>query len=270
MPDIVRERAICDGVANLLARSCLSRIRERLYPEDWNPQPEAPVDAVYLLDNNRYVVEHSILQTYTGQIAEDHKILALMQNHLPALAQVVTVPGRFVLGFHVQTVGALRTSPVMIRELTNWVGRTAATLSIGQPGVADRHIATANLPDWSFSVSLERWPGTTATVQIARYAPADTVRLLRCSFRDRIWDNAAKLETWSREYSAETVLILESQDEALFSNADCRIALAGFHVLLPRVPRHVFVLESYPHTRFVDRFTRTVLSWRWVARTELE
>ena len=238
-PEPKNEEALCAAVGKFVGERRRETLVELGRPEDTERHRKA-VERVFESPTGRFVVEHTRIESYPGQIEDGRKFGAL----LGPLEQVFTDRLPLPEGKYSLTVAAGAAGLVRERELAEvrmalgiWIANIAPTLQPHRPGVSG-HTATARPDGVPFEVRLQRWsaPGSSRLLSY-RSIPEDLERLREARVNTALHAKIGKLAAAKREFSAtESILILESDDIAL-ANSDAVgqaiRAVRGEHTELP-------------------------------------
>ena len=246
MPNTKHEREICDLVIGLRFKHDDETIENSLYPEDEVPPPPNAIDAVYKTNQNKYVVEHTTIESYPNQITEDHKVTQLLEIER-SLASRISEKGCYHIMFDTETLKDHKISVELLEMLSNWAADKASTLEIGTPRTAPRHMVkeTLQIKGRSIEVTLYRWPSTSVRVLVVRASPKDQASRLLSTMLVALRKKLEKLAKWKNDCNAYSVLILESIDIALASgNSIASALLAAIDDFLEK-PDVIYIVQTH-------------------------
>jgi hypothetical protein len=191
---------------------------------------ERQLPAVDLLiegnDGRHVVVEHTIVESFSGRIRDDVLISELARIVEPALASKLPAKGHFRLVLRPDGLSRRADLEEIATALAKWAAATARELEVGNPHSAPRHFATDVLAPWGLNVRLERWPGRDGQVSVFRSVPQDLEELRRQRVREARAAKCPKLAA-ARLAVAESILVLESNDLALGNYVDIASAVVA-------------------------------------------
>ena len=245
MPNTEHEREICDLIARLHLQRVNETLKKSWYPEDEIPPPPNAIDATYLTDAREYVVEHTTVESYAGQITEDHKITRLLGiKH--ELSRRITNHGCYQIMFNTEMLKDKRIGGALVEKLYSWVAQKALALEIGGPGKAPRHMVkdVLTVEGRSIEISLYRWPGTGISVAFSRASPENQEEKLLLKVQASMGKKIPKLIDWKRNRAAFSILILESIDSALVSGPDIAHAVVVAIQEFTEKPDIIYIIQT--------------------------
>jgi len=268
------ERKVCDAVVRLLEVRTGEERENVRYPEEDGVGP--PVDVRLRLGAQEFAVEHTLIESFEGQIKVG-EVFGKISGHLRrSLSGGLPRPA-----FHLLRVPVSVSLPQKkarrnraLESLVNWIREGARYMdrrSLGQieplrnPFRSDNCIREV-FPDFACEMELWRWPnaillgrepGDLDTTQIG---PEDEeLEKLRAERLKRAYsDKCPKLERAKAE-RARTVLVLENED----------IALASFDLIGSLIP----MLRAEPATAPDEIYlaeTHTNPWWVWLMKCDGE
>lgn len=235
-----RDQRIALAVAQLIAdrrgggKARVVRIPE--HEDRTNPVVELVTeDAVGML-----AIEHTLIESYTGQINDGFEVGCFEEPLRAALLNDLPEGSRFDLSLAIRGAKGVRPSATNVAAVAEWVRATVPTLADGRPGVDGAHFASVGPPTLPFEASLYRWPQRlgsslpTFSVRLATPADLEAHRVRRVGIA--LDKKLPKLATAARD-GIEGVLVLESEDWQLANNGaileGVRTASAGRDAELP-------------------------------------
>lgn len=248
------EIAVCNAVRSVLEQRRGGPISEIGAP-DTTERNRAAVELLLQSPSCRYVLEHTLVESYAEQIRDGREFVDLLQPLETDLSGRLPSPGPYILGVGARAVrGATRADDVR-RALVAWIEVTAPTLAIGSPKTAPRHFCRAKIPGVPFEVTLCRWGYGEGALKIARdpstlLLPRERrLRILTALFQKCGKLYTARAEVTDAGFPCESVLVLETNDIALANlSVISRATVACLRWLLrycPQyVPDHVLVADT--------------------------
>lgn len=240
------ERAVCDAAIALIKKKLEIQITYDRSPDQEQRQTKAP-DHVYTSSIGNFILEHTRIESFPGQISDDIRIKTQLKQLQDNLSGNLTTPGYYRLGFDVHVLEGEK-NPQKIREkLEEWVKQNAGNLEIGQQRYTDGNSIRTIPPGVKFEVILSRWESETGKdgqLYIYRNVPKDLDTQRRKRIQRALDDKLEKLTT-EKNQGDVTVLVLESNDMALGNVVD--IAEATLDELAKRtgdIPDIIVLVET--------------------------
>jgi len=246
MPNKKHEREICDLVVALRFERDNEILQEHWYPEDEIPPPPKAIDAIYRTNIREYVVEHTIIESYSSQIAEDYKVSKLLTLLEDKIVKKITEEGHYVILLNTETLKDQKINTALVETLYNWVVEKAPRLEIGNPGTAPRHMIKDVLivKGRHIEISLYRWPNTHVRVSFKRVCPENQEEKLSAQAQAALRKKIPKLTEWQKNRNAFSILILESVDTALVNGPTLFSAIIGTIQQSVEQPDIIYIVQT--------------------------
>jgi hypothetical protein len=201
-------------------------------------------------------IEHTQIEPYPGQIADNHRIRPYAEALPEMLASSVPDGSRLALNLDVGAVIGIRPSTEVLELIAEWVAIVARSLVDGRPGIDGRHLAKGGPPELPFRLALVRWPqfpeSPIPNVTIGWWRPDDLEERRQERLAVALAKKLPKLADAAGQGYAG-VLVLESSDIQLSNSFDIQRALrtsatgAG-----SPIPSWIILWEQYGETAFVS------------------
>ncbi|MFQ5658187.1 MAG: hypothetical protein ACE5G5_11640 [Candidatus Methylomirabilales bacterium] len=237
------ERKVCEAVIHVMG----NRKRETLsvvgVPDEKERQEKA-VDFRLRGTSSEFILEHTRIESFPGQITDDRQFVNLLGPLEAELSGTLPTPGHYVLDV---APGAVRgaTRGQRVREaLVAWVCKKAPALELGSPRTAPNHCIREVPTGVPFEVTLCRWPSLDGRFYIARSVRNDLEMKRRLRIGTALDDKCPKLRA-AKFDGVTSVLVFESNDIALANCAD--IGEAFVKELSRRqdaIPDEVYLVET--------------------------
>lgn len=211
-------------------------------PDEIERQAPA-VDLLVRGKHGEMVIEHTIVESFSKRIFDDH-LFALLATELERLLfNELPMPGDYRVVFPPGQLQHEHTLSVIAQEAAAWAKKVAPSLELGDPMTSPAHIAEGVLPSSGVHVRLERWPGRDGQVLAYRSIPGDFVERRRERIGAALDKKLPKLAAAAAS-KRRSLLVLESDDLALGSYGD--IAAATVYELVQRtdVPDVICLVET--------------------------
>jgi hypothetical protein len=161
----------------------------------------------------RFAVEHTMVESFEGQIADDQRVVEWAKA-LEQLSGRLPRPGHYVVAIRPHAVAGHHPSQVNRESVVYWIVDHAGRLALGSPRTAPDHIVHALPPEVPFPFTLARWPQPDdGSLRVMRAVDLDRDDARVARIRGVREDKTDKLEA-ARESRYETVLVLEQHDLA--------------------------------------------------------
>src|SRR5262245_5069458 len=175
---------------------------------------------------SRYVVEHTRIESFPGQLFDDSLFKTVFEPLEAALSG--RVPGRFLLSVDVGSVQGLRVKDRsrLQSAIAAWVLQNASGLDgeLESEGEGVNTI-TARPVDVPFDVTLSRSRKSGSLLHVARHAPPSLEQERLSRIRTALDRKCPKLHAVKVAEGRTSVLVLESNDIALANRCDIADAL---------------------------------------------
>lgn len=240
------EQQIVDGVVAFIEE----RFGEPLPERRWLDREIRDAAAVELIASGparSFVLEHTRLSSFNGQIGDDARLLSRLWPILPALDG--TVPGRFELAIRAGDIAKLseRHTPRALAAVVEWVLAEAPRLDAERE--ADAHLregefsVTAKPGEVPFELRLTRLTTHGSEVFLVRLLPPDFEEQRARDVTRALAQKNPKLAAWA-EGTRTRVLILEIRDFQLQSADLVARALKAAARARSDMPELVFLVET--------------------------
>jgi hypothetical protein len=261
------ETAVCIGALRFLAGRRREPIRIVEEPDRVERQQQA-VEMVAASDTARFVLEHTRIESFDGQIADGKRLndlLGQLETVLPPFLQT----GSYDIIIEPHAARAIRAVNLdSVRfAIAKWIVVKAQDLKAGPDGdFADTDVVderpwsvTEKPPDVPFDVTLQCVPRDEGVVVFAmRFKPPNIEESRRSRIRTALTRKCPKLARAKQQHDALSVLLLESDD----------IALANRHVISEAVVLELKDRPDRPDFVFLVETDRG-LAWQlWIVKDE--
>jgi hypothetical protein len=118
---IDNERKACDAVARSLEDIARTKRSGAHSPED--DKVGSPVEYVFDIGNQKYALEHTIVEAFDGQIRTDVDFVAFIAPIAVALDQKLPPPGKFDLHFPIHPSRGMNAKAIAMAGEYSRVGR---------------------------------------------------------------------------------------------------------------------------------------------------
>lgn len=202
-------------------------------------------------------IEHTLIESYTGQITDQRQIQPYIESLPKLLGDDLQESSRFDINVNPRAVAGVKKTADAIDAIVVWVRRVAPTLPDGRPGIAGAHIARGGPPELPFDVSLARWPRHPESpiphVTVGWWSPENLEELRETRIATALEKKLPKIHTASEALRCEGVLVLEADDIQLANAVDIRIALQKAAAAQDQpVPAWIVLWETVDDTAFVS------------------
>lgn len=217
-----REKIICETVLReVIAKRKKMQILDLSYPDE-NEREEEAVDLLAKTDKCKIVLEHTRIESYSGQIDSIHRAKKLFDPIKKQLDGKMPSPGHYELSFDIhKTKGATDTEKIQ-NVLINWIKKTAPILEIGSSEVAPAHYKEEKLKNVPFEVSLYRWPDEDRRFRYVACIPKyDNKKAIQTSLEKK----CPKLNK-AKSKETTSILLFELNDLSLGNHITVRKALS--------------------------------------------
>ena len=264
MQEPKNEQQACAAALRVLETRRNEPIKIVAQPDQADRQNEA-VEIVAVSASSRFVVEHTRIESFPGQIQDGKQFMDLLD------ALETSLPPKLAAGTYevIVPVGVAALVPrkrqQAVRDaIEQWVVDTAPTLALG-PDDDDRPdtpwSVTAQPVGAPFEVTLQRRPpDDTTVVFLARFEPPDMEAARRQRVRTALDRKCPKLAAAKIAEGALSVLLLESDD----------IALANRHVVSAAVIAELQSRTDVPDVVLLAETDRGVSWYLWVIKEGAE
>lgn len=224
-------QAVCEAVVDFMSDRTGTALEIAGAPDDTERNQKA-VDLLVKAPSSSIVLEHTRIESFGEQIADDHRIewLAELEHELE---DQLPRPGRYQIVINAGAVKGVRQPHTVKTALLNWVVAKASALELGSPTTAPRHFVRERPTGVPFEVTLARWPDGDGDVAVWRFTPNDLPEKRADRIRVALMEKCPKLSRAKGDLHGRSVLVLESNDPALANHVDIADA---FSAVLPNTP----------------------------------
>lgn len=221
MTDRKHERSVCMAVARFLAQQKEQSLAGLEWLED-QEREKPSVELRFSIGASVYVLEHTRIESFPGQITDNHQFTNLLGPLEKSLSGKLPTPGYYWLCVAPGAVKGIRNAVQVRTTLERWVLLKAPTLvPCSSPIVAPRHFVIETPPWIPFEVGLYRWEGTgqlDGRLLLVRFSPRDVESQRSLRIKIAFDAKCPKLAAAKGDGCA-SVLVLESNDITLANSA---------------------------------------------------
>lgn len=230
LPKVLRthETEICRGIIHLLERREGARHRDLVIRDKGSKTPpEARVEMTFLLNNQLYAIEHTLIEPFDGFIAHQNRAADLFTPLEKTIsdALIPMLADGVVIELHLPHDALTELKPTELRKvqsvLKEWVCHNAMSLTPKRYGDYRGSSLKARPDGVAFTVSLHRFdlaPTRMPRFQIMHLAPnsieSRATRLERACAK-----KFPKLNAWKQSDKARTILVFEDNDIQLTNDS---------------------------------------------------
>lgn len=236
------EKVVCKTTADFIVRRKNLRIRKIDYPDENNRNTPA-VDMLIECSDVEIVLEHTKIESYPEQIADNHRIRQLLEPIKTELEGQLPVPGHYELTIAIGAVKGAKQVKFIQKNIIDWIKEKAPLLKVGSPDVAPDHYIKERLTGVPFETTLYRWPGRDGKLFYSRFAPEDLEEMRKQRISKALKEKCPKLIK-ARESNRISVLLLESDDICLANPLLISKALAKEIGSRSDVPDEIYLIET--------------------------
>lgn len=174
-------------------------------------------------------IEHTLIESFTGQIADQRQIQPYVESLPKLLGGDLPESSRFDINVDPRAVVGVKKTADAIDAVVVLARRVAPTLPDGRPDMKGAHIARSGPPDLPFEVSLARWPRRAESmiphITVGWWSPENLEELREARIATALAKKLPKIHSASQALLCEGVLVLEADDIQLANAVDIRFAL---------------------------------------------
>lgn len=213
------ERQICEAILNNIGSSFNIAGKP-----DKEEREKKAVDFYGTIGHANFFLEHTQIESYPEQIADDKQIEFLL-NLEKELSGKLPIPGKYKLVISPRAVKGVKKQEKIKNVLKNWIQANAKNLELGSPSSAPYHFLRETPEGVPFEVTLYRFPGNNGELQIIRSVPETLEKKRKVRIKTAINDKCPKLKNAKKSINDLSILALESNDIALANHVDIGKAL---------------------------------------------
>lgn len=192
---------------------------------------------------HKLVIEHTIVESFSGRIFEDTMFAELAKCLEDRLTGRLPVPGHYRVTLEPGGLRRRDSLEAVCADVVEWAESQASSLALGSPLTAPDHIATGVLAPWGLKVRLGRWPRHDGRVVAMRATPSDLEEMRADRVTKALAAKCPKLKR-AAEGGRTSILVLESDDLALGNYSDVANATASGLGGRPDQPDVVVLVET--------------------------
>lgn len=229
-----------DAVALRWAR----RFTELEIPDEKERQRPAVDLLVEDDEGHRWVIEHTVVESFAGRIFDDALFSLLAACVEDRLSGSLPVPGQYRVALDPGALSRRVDVDDLCASVVEWGKAVADTLSIGSPLIAPDHVAKTVLAPWGATVRLYRWPGHDGRVLATRSIPEDLRALRAERLAIALAKKCPKLKDASQGGELTSLLLLESNDLALSNYPEIAEATVASLASRSDIPDVICLIET--------------------------
>lgn len=251
------EGKACDAVVKLLEKRTGKVRADISHPEKNGIGP--PVELRLKLGTQSYVIEHTQIEAFAGQIHTQVEFGKFIEPVINELSGKLPGPGRYNLYFPINARLGVQTNQLdKIRsDFIEWVREQAQRLHEKNPvrptrernprGFDERY--RARPPGFPYEVTLQRkahWARSSrhdGVLWVSRFAPEDVEPLRAARLQRALGRKCPKLQR-CKEGGSRTVLVLEDSDIFLSNDALIGDQLVGLLEDHANLPDEIYLVET--------------------------
>jgi len=237
------EDQVCNTVIGFIVKRKHLTIIEICCPDKEKKKNVPSVDRMIKCTGVEVVLEHTLIESYPQQIADNNMVAKLLGPLRAQLSGQLPTPGHYELCIDVGAVKGAKNSQAIQSALIKWIKAKAPFLRVGSPNVAPAHYVREKPPGVPFAVTLYRFPRRDGKIWIALNAPEYLREQRRQRIRKALNDKCPKLFD-AKGDKRTSILVLESND--IFLGNCCEIARAVAEELKAHrdAPDEVYLVET--------------------------
>jgi hypothetical protein len=214
-----RDKRLCLAAAQRLAdRRGGGALRDVRYPDNVN-RTDPAIDLIAMGDVGAIAVEHTVLETFQGQITDNVRFQQLLGDMTDRIGVTLPTPGHYHLAVPVEAVAGIKPTDTVQEAIETWIRDKAATLPIPRIPPKEKNSVAGVPPDAPLPMVLRRLhDGPQGVVWFLRATPEELAELSVLRAMTALQHKAKELEAY-RSQGATTVLLLEIQDFVLTNAA---------------------------------------------------
>jgi hypothetical protein len=235
-------KQVCNTLACFIARRKGITIKRIRYPDEEQRNVKA-VDVLVESSSSEIVIEHTLIESYPGQIAEHSRIQELLKPLQTMLAGKLPTPGHYELSVAVGAVKGAKDTERIQSALIKWVKNKAPSLQMGSPDVAPAHYITEKPRGVPFEVTLYRWPYSDGKFWIILQAPEDLEEKRRQRISKALEEKCPKLFK-ARSDKRDSVLLFELDDISLGNHIAVANVISEELNLRNDIPDEIYLVRT--------------------------
>lgn len=240
------ERKVCLASAQFMAQRNMGVLSDLEWPEDQERQKKA-IELRAKIGLSTLVLEHTRVESFSGQITDDHQFMTLLGPLEAKLSGHLPTPGYYNLCVAPGAIKGVKNKRKIQSIIEAWILAEAPKLELGSPSSAPRHMVKEKPSGVPFELGLYRWKGTgrlDGRLLLARYSPKDTEAERKRRIRVALEAKCPKLRD-AKEDGFTSLLVLESNDIALANSAVIGIAvIEEMKMMTNDIPDVIFLVET--------------------------
>ncbi len=240
------ERNVCLAAAHLRARRSGQTLNNLVWLEDQERQKKT-VELRFEMGSSTVVLEHTRIESFSGQITDDHQFMALLGALESRLTGRLPTPGYYNLCVAPGAVKGAKEIKRIQDAIEAWVLAKAPTLELGSPRTAPKHFVKGRPAGVPFEVSLYRWKSAgrlEGRLLLMRSSPRDVESERERRVAMALAAKCPKLAE-ARQSGFASLLVLESNDLALANSAVIGSAvIAQLALRTDDAPDVIFLIET--------------------------
>jgi hypothetical protein len=189
-------------------------LRDVRYPDKEN-RAGPDIDLIARDDVGDIAVEHTILETFAGQITDNVRFRQLFGDMTDRVGSTLPTPGHYHLAVAVEAVSGIKATDAVKGEIETWIRNKAPALPIPSIPPKEKNSVAGVPPDAPLPMVLRRLrDGPQGVVWCLRATPEELAELAVLRATTALQHKAKELEAY-RCQGATTLLLLEIQDYVL-------------------------------------------------------
>ncbi|MBW8041574.1 MAG: hypothetical protein FVQ85_16480 [Planctomycetes bacterium] len=207
------EKQVCKVVASFIAKIKNLTIDDIISPEEEEHNEQA-VDALIKCSSIEIVLEHTRIESYPEQIADNYMVKNLLKPLVGKLTGKLPTPGHYRLSIDVGAVKGAKDTERVQKALIAWVQEKAPLLELPVHKPSDKHYIREKPCGVPFEVALHRLERRDGKFTIELVAPAELETKRRRRIKIALEKKCPKLSKAKGE-TRISVLLLELDDICL-------------------------------------------------------
>ncbi len=187
------EKQVCDTIIHFIAKRKNLTVNKICYPDKEKRNSAPSVDRLIECPGLEIVLEHTLIESYSEQIADSKRVAKLLGPLRTKLAGRLPMPGHYKLSIEVGAVKGAKETEHIQNALINWIKEKAPLLRVGSPNVAPAHYIREKPRGIPFEVTLYRFARRDGEFCIMLDAPEDLRKKKRQRIRKALEEKCPKL-----------------------------------------------------------------------------